>query len=192
MAQRSYYIEERSAESLWCWISLFPILGSAIAIILPIYAILYGENLGWMEWLFALIWAPIVGLGIGLGLPAAAWKELQRRKDAASLGVVTAGKVYRVEVEFHETDQHDSKPSPCLKGAEGNYYRPHLRVVGSDGERLAIAFLDGPAGPVPRNVPIPARIQGVCGSDGDFGVLVTGAEFEILEGSRVVGKGRRV
>ena len=70
-------------------------------------------------------------------------------------------------------------------------YRPHLRVVGGSGEMLGVAFMDGPDEPVSPGESAHATIQGLY-SGVSYQELVEGAQFEILEGARVVGSGRVV
>jgi hypothetical protein len=68
-------------------------------------------------------------------------------------------------------------------------YRPHLRVIGGSGEMLGVAFMDGPDDPIPPGGKTFATIKALY-PDVSYRELVEGAEFEIVEGSRVVGRGR--
>ena len=62
---------------------------------------------------------------------------------------------------------------------------PHFRVAG--GEYLGIPFdkVEPPSTPGTYRATVALLYPGV-----DYGALVDGAEFEILEGPRVVGSGR--
>lgn len=64
-------------------------------------------------------------------------------------------------------------------------YMPHLRV-GSSGEELGVAFMEGPSITYPGETArgTAALLYGV-----DYSPLQPGAEFEVLEGRRCVGTG---
>jgi translation elongation factor EF-Tu-like GTPase len=64
-------------------------------------------------------------------------------------------------------------------------YRPHFRVA--DGEHLGISFekVEPPSAMDTYRATVALVYPGV-----DYRALVEGAEFEILEGARVVGSGR--
>lgn len=67
--------------------------------------------------------------------------------------------------------------------------RPHLRVVGGDGELLRVEFVDGPDDPVRPGRTTGATVRALDEPAVDYAALVPGARFEILEGSRVIGRG---
>ena len=76
-----------------------------------------------------------------------------------------------------------------LQGAERPIYLPHFRV-GSDGEYLGVAFLDGdpPLGtPGEEGRAIVALVYTDTGVD--YSPLRVGVEFDVLEGHRVVARG---
>ena len=70
----------------------------------------------------------------------------------------------------------------------GGLYRPHFRV-GSAGEYLGVVFLQGP-----QNATADAEFDATVALiyDVDYSPLQPGAEFEVLEGPRVVATGRVV
>ena|SRR5258706_12102455 len=76
-----------------------------------------------------------------------------------------------------------------LSGRGGPDYRPLFRVKGAS-EVFGVAFISGPSDPVPPGVTATAIVR--CPYFPSAPELVQGAEFEILEGTRVVGHGRVV
>ena len=69
-------------------------------------------------------------------------------------------------------------------------YRPHFRALGGDGEMLGIEFVDGPDEPVRPGAGTFATVRFLYAPEVDYSALAVGAAFEILEGARVVGRGR--
>jgi hypothetical protein len=69
-------------------------------------------------------------------------------------------------------------------------YRPHLRVIGGSGEMLGVAFMDGPDEPILPGEKTFATIKFLYESGVSYAELVEGAQFEILEGMKVVGYGQ--
>jgi translation elongation factor EF-Tu-like GTPase len=66
-------------------------------------------------------------------------------------------------------------------------YRPHFRV--GDGEYVGIEFIGGPDEPVPPGAAVNARVRFVYAAQVNYEPLRVGAQFIVLEGSRVVGVG---
>jgi len=67
-------------------------------------------------------------------------------------------------------------------------YRPHFRVRG--GEYLGVAFLgDASCEAVEPGACASAEVNFVYAPDVDYGELVVGAQFQVLEGARIVGIG---
>jgi hypothetical protein len=69
-------------------------------------------------------------------------------------------------------------------------YRPHFRVIGGSGELLGVAFMDGPDDPVQPGEQTFATVQFLYAPAVSYGELIEGAQFEILEGPKIVGLGR--
>jgi translation elongation factor EF-Tu-like GTPase len=93
-----------------------------------------------------------------------------------------------VWVHFLATEQ-GGRRSPVILSDDTGHYRPHFRVRGGDGEMLGVEFVDGPNNWVQPGDSANATIRfpyelRVC-----YDALAVGAEFEVLEGSRVVGVG---
>ncbi len=68
-------------------------------------------------------------------------------------------------------------------------YRPHLRVP-PDGEFLGVEFVTGPEGPAPPGEPIAATVRFLYENRVDYSPLVVGTAVEVMEGNRVVARGR--
>lgn len=82
--------------------------------------------------------------------------------------------------------------APDVGGRQVTYltkaYRPHFRV--RSGEYLGVAFSgDASCGPVEPGACVPAEVDFVYAPDVDYGDLVVGAQFQVLEGARIVGIG---
>jgi translation elongation factor EF-Tu-like GTPase len=94
-----------------------------------------------------------------------------------------------VFVEFLSTDKGGRRTPICLSTNAPGPYRPHLRVLNGDSEMLGVEFVDGPDEPVMPGDSAYATVrfvyEGVC-----YDALVVGAQFDVLEGSRVVATGR--
>ena len=67
-------------------------------------------------------------------------------------------------------------------------YHPHFRVAG--GESLGVVFVEGPSEPVLPGKIVSAKIQFPYAPQVNYDALKVGVEFQILEGSRVVGVGQ--
>ena len=76
------------------------------------------------------------------------------------------------------------------KPIEINGYRPHLRVP-PDDTMVGVEFL-GPEGVAPLGIPISATVRLVYDPAVSYSALQPGASIEILEGARIVGRGRVV
>ena len=69
-------------------------------------------------------------------------------------------------------------------------YRPHFRVIGGSGELLGVAFMDVPDDPVLPGQQTFATVRFLYAPAVSYEELVQGAQFEILEGPKIVGLGR--
>jgi translation elongation factor EF-Tu-like GTPase len=67
-------------------------------------------------------------------------------------------------------------------------YRPHFRVAG--GEYLGVAFVGLPESLVQPGAGCMATVSFMYEPGVDYTALVEGAQFEVLEGARVVATGR--
>jgi translation elongation factor EF-Tu-like GTPase len=67
-------------------------------------------------------------------------------------------------------------------------YRPHLSV--RDGQLLGVTFLRAPVRPEPQTLFV--ATVGLVYPEVDYSSLVVGTEFTVVEGARVVARGRVV
>jgi translation elongation factor EF-Tu-like GTPase len=89
------------------------------------------------------------------------------------------------------TTQNGGRTSPIYLSTDlPSNYRPHLRVRGGDGEYLGVEFVDGPDGPVEPGGNTFATVRFVYQPEVNYDALIVGAEFEIMEGGKIVGTGR--
>jgi translation elongation factor EF-Tu-like GTPase len=95
-----------------------------------------------------------------------------------------------VLIEFLSTEKGGRRTPICLSTDSPAHYRPHFRVRGGDGEYLGVEFVDGPDDPVSPGGSTYATVRFVYEPDVCYDALVVGAQFEVMEGSRVVGTGR--
>ena len=67
-------------------------------------------------------------------------------------------------------------------------YRPHFRV--GSGEYLGVVFLgDESSAPIRPGTCMNAEVAFIYAPDVDYGDLLVGTQFQILEGARIVGIG---
>src|SRR5262245_11018186 len=95
-----------------------------------------------------------------------------------------------VLVEFLPTENGGRRTPICLSTNRAANYRPHFRVRGSDDEYLGVEFVDGPDDPVSPGGSAYATVRFMFEPEVCYDALVVGAQFEVMEGSRVVGTGR--
>lgn len=95
-----------------------------------------------------------------------------------------------VLIEFLPTEEGGRRTPICLSTDSPAHYRPHLRVRDGDGQMLGVEFVDGPDDPIPPGGSTFATVRFVYEPNVCYDALVVGAEFDVLEGPRVVGVGR--
>jgi hypothetical protein len=86
---------------------------------------------------------------------------------------------------------HDQggRKEPVDVRAGGGSYKPHLRLV-SGGELLGVAFIDGQPPIIDLGGEGTASVALIYADGGvDYSSLKPAAEFEVVEGHRVVGRG---
>jgi len=93
-------------------------------------------------------------------------------------------------IEFLPTEKGGRRTPICLSTDGPAHYRPHFRVRDGDGEYLGVEFVDGPGDPVPPGGKTCATVRFLYEPAVCYDELVVGAEFEVMEGSRVVAVGR--
>jgi translation elongation factor EF-Tu-like GTPase len=95
-----------------------------------------------------------------------------------------------VLIELLPTDKGGRRTPIRLSTDNATHYRPHFRVRNGNGEMLGVEFVDGPDEPVAPGGNTYATVRFVYEPEVCYDELVIGAEFDILEGGRVVGVGR--
>ena len=95
-----------------------------------------------------------------------------------------------VLIEFFPTEKGGRRSPICLSTDNPAHYRPHFRVRDCDGEFLGVEFVDGPDDPVSPGGSAYATVRFIYEPEVCYDALVVGAQFEVMEGSRVVGTGQ--
>jgi translation elongation factor EF-Tu-like GTPase len=72
--------------------------------------------------------------------------------------------------------------------ADGQGYRPHFRIIGCS-ELLGVQFVEGPDRYIHPKEKVQAKAELIYYPDVSYENLIIGKEFEILEGTNIVGKG---
>jgi len=96
------------------------------------------------------------------------------------------GSYAEVAITFVPLEEGGRRFAPCLREPG---YRPHLRVPPSD-ELLGVEFVDGPDGPAPVGIPISGTVRFLYEPAVSYVPLEVGAEIEVVEGPKVVARGR--
>ncbi len=94
-----------------------------------------------------------------------------------------------VLVNFLSTEEGGRRTPIDLGEDCPGHYRPHFRVRGGDGEYLGVEFVDGPDHPILPGDSTYGTIRFLWETNASYDALSVGAEFDVLEGSRVVGVG---
>lgn len=95
-----------------------------------------------------------------------------------------------LHVEWLSTVEGGRRHPIWLRPEGEGGYRPHLRL-GPDGDYLGVQFLDGDPPMLPPGGAGHATAELMYESRGvDYRALVPGAEFDVMEGKRRVGRGR--
>src|SRR5215831_20010868 len=95
-----------------------------------------------------------------------------------------------VLIEFLATEKGGRRTPVCLSSESPDRYRPHFRVCDGDGVFLGVEFVDGPDQPIMPGGSTYATVRFLYEPDVCYDALVVGAQFEVMEGARVVGTGR--
>jgi translation elongation factor EF-Tu-like GTPase len=95
-----------------------------------------------------------------------------------------------VWIDLLSTDQGGRRAALDLCNDHPGAYRPHFRARHGDGELLGVEFVDGPDDPVQPGSGTFATVRFLYEPRVSYAALTNGAEFDVLEGSRIVGRGR--
>jgi|SRR5262245_58457672 len=105
------------------------------------------------------------------------------------MGTNGAVRYVRVWIDLLPVDEGGRRTPLDLSSEWPAAYRPQLRVRGGHGRLIEVEFVAGPSEPVTPGAGAHATIR-VAGPGGSYAELVTGAEFDVLEGPRLIGHGR--
>ena len=101
-----------------------------------------------------------------------------------------AARYVKIWIELLPVDEGGRRTPIDLSSEWPVAYRPQLRVRGGQGRLLDVEFVAGPSEPIVPGSGASATIRLPHGHGASHAELVTGAEFDVLEGSRLIGYGR--
>ena len=104
----------------------------------------------------------------------------------------TASRYLKIWIELTATEDGGRSTPLDLSSEWPVVYRPSLRVRGGSGVLLAVEFVAGPSDPVHPGSGAFATVRLVDAPDVSYAELVPNAEFDLVEGIRIVGHGRVV
>lgn len=101
-----------------------------------------------------------------------------------------AARYAKVWIELLPVDEGGRRTPLDLSSEWPVAYRPQLRVRGGDGRLLDVEFVAGPPDPVRPGCGAFATVRLPMEWATSHGELVAGVEFDVLEGPRLIGRGR--
>ena len=109
------------------------------------------------------------------------------------MGTNGAARYVKVWIELLALDEGGRRTPLDLSSEWPVAYRPQFRVRGGHGRLLDVEFVAGPSEPVvPGGPGAHATIRLPDNNGVSHAGLVAGAEFDVLEGPRLIGHGRVV
>ena len=106
------------------------------------------------------------------------------------MGTNGAPRYVKIWIELLPVDEGGRRTPLDLSSEWPVAYRPQLRVRGGQGRLLDVEFVAGPSEPITPGSGAPATIRLPHDNGVSHAELVTGAEFDVLEGPRLIGHGR--
>ena len=106
------------------------------------------------------------------------------------MGTNGAAKYVKIWIELLPVDEGGRRTPLDLSSEWPVAYRPQLRVRGGQGRLLDVEFVAGPSEPIAPGAGANATIRLPHDNGVTHSELVTGAEFDVLEGPRLIGFGR--
>ena len=103
-----------------------------------------------------------------------------------------ASRYLRIWIELTPTDEGGRSTPLDLSSEWPVVYQPRLRVRGGSGALLAVEFVAGPPDPVRPGSGAFATVRLPESPDPSHAELTSEAEFDLIEGVRIVGHGRVV
>src|SRR5215475_1947556 len=95
-----------------------------------------------------------------------------------------------VLIEFLATENGGRQTPISLSTDSSARYCPHFRLCDGNGEFLGVEFVDGPDQPIMPGGSTHATVRFLYEPQVCYDALVVGAQFDVIEDSRVVGTGR--
>lgn len=108
------------------------------------------------------------------------------------MGTNGAVRYLKVWIELLPVDEGGRRTPLDLSSEWPVAYRPQLRVRGGNGRLLDVEFVAGPSEPIHPGAGASATVRLPLNNGGSHAELVTGCEFDVLEGPRLIGHGRVV
>ena len=106
------------------------------------------------------------------------------------MGTNGAARYVKIWIELLPVDEGGRRTPLDLSSEWPVAYRPQLRVRGGQGRLLDVEFVAGPSEPIAPGAGANATIRLPHDNGVSHSELVTGAEFDVLEGPRLIGFGR--
>ena len=106
------------------------------------------------------------------------------------MGTNGAVRYVKVWIELIPVDEGGRRTPLDLSSEWPVAYCPQFRVRGGNGRLLNVEFVAGPSEPISPGAGAKATIRLPTDNGVSHAELVTGAEFDVLEGSRLIGHGR--
>jgi hypothetical protein len=101
-----------------------------------------------------------------------------------------AARYAKIWIELLPVDEGGRRTPLDLSSEWPVAYRPQLRVRGGDGRPLDVEFVAGPSEPVHPGSGAFATVRFPPNCGESHAELVVGAEFDVMEGPRLIGHGR--
>ena len=95
-----------------------------------------------------------------------------------------------VYIQLYSTDAGGRQTALDICNDHPGHYRPHFRPLAHPDEWLGVEFMDGPDDPVPPGGCTYATVRFLYEPEVSYQALSVGAEFEIMEGPRAIGRGQ--
>ena len=109
------------------------------------------------------------------------------------MGTNGAARYVKIWLELLPEDEGGRRTPLDLSSEWPVAYRPQVRVRGGGGRLIDVEFVAGPSEPVNPGTSTHATIRlSASKNGGAHAELVPGAEFDVCEGPRVIGRGRVV
>lgn len=106
------------------------------------------------------------------------------------MGTNGAARYVKVWIELLPVDEGGRRTPLDLSSEWPVAYCPQLRVRGGQGRLLSVEFVAGPSEPIAPGAGAHATIRLPHDNGSAHGDLIPGAEFDVLEGPRLIGYGR--